>query len=281
MLIPWVERFCPLVTRTCGGFLLNCLKEITYTTVCRRDGTAFLRQQWLFTRFIFVMQTSVDLPVAVKVTHFISIQIKVLSQNIDHPYSPSRPPPQINNGRELERKPQHCQLRVSMGLTMSRKREKNLASRRKSHYSIETLLACFRACPLYRSSFMLELRNVVSLRGGKLQDLKIYRKTLGLRREQTTNSIHMWHLVRIEPSLAIGGNGTRRLILRIRHPCCRWDVFIILIEFSSCLCASEGNMYVQISRKDTLSSDYIFSLKNLISLYLIKSLDIVGNKKKD
>ena len=55
MLIPWVERFCPLVTRTCGGFLLNCLKEITYTTVCRRDGTSFLRQQWLFTRFIFVM----------------------------------------------------------------------------------------------------------------------------------------------------------------------------------------------------------------------------------
>ena len=34
-------------------------------------------------------------------------------------------------------------------------------------------------------------------------------------------------------------------------------------------------------KKDTLSSDYIFSLKNLISLYLIKSLDVVRNTKKD
>ena len=27
MLIPSVERFCPLVTRTCGGFLLNLTVE--------------------------------------------------------------------------------------------------------------------------------------------------------------------------------------------------------------------------------------------------------------
>ena len=53
-----------------------------------------------------------------------------------------------------------------MGLTMSRKRDKNLAFKRKSHYFIETLLVCFHACPLSRPSFILEFRNAVFSREG-------------------------------------------------------------------------------------------------------------------
>ena len=124
-----------------------------------------------------------------------------------------------------------------MGLTMIRKRDKNLAIRRKNHYLIKTLLACFHVCPLSRSSFILEFRNAVFSRGGG-------GGTLGLRDLEKVPGTKARTNNRLYPHLAIGGNGTRGVFSRIRHPCCRWRLFIILIEFSSCLCVSEGNIYV-------------------------------------
>ena len=68
-----------------------------------------------------------------------------------------------------------------MGLTVSRKRDNNSAIRRKSHYFIETLLACFHASPLSGSSFTLEFKNAVFFNGRETLGLKHLEKDPGTK----------------------------------------------------------------------------------------------------
>ena len=66
------------------------------------------------------------------------------------------------------------------------------------------------------------------------------RKTLGLRdlekdlrtKARSNNKLYPHVAPYQNRTVAIGGNGTRRALPRIagiRHPCCRWNVFITLI----------------------------------------------------
>ena len=144
----------------------------------------------------------------VKVTHFISIQIRVRYKNIAYP--PPHPPSSHSNKYCSSIKEEGTAfLGESLnGVNREQKRDKTLAIRLKSHY-FETILACFHACPLSgRSSFILELRNAMFFKG---------RKTLGLgdlekdpRTKARTNNKLYPHVAPCQDrTVAIGGNGAR------------------------------------------------------------------------
>ena len=75
---------------------------------------------------------------------------------------------------------------------------------------------------------------------GELRDLEKYPGT----KARSNNKLYPHVVPGQNRTVAIDGNCGRRALSRLRHPCTHRNVFIILIAFSSCLCVSEGNIYV-------------------------------------
>ena len=93
-----------------------------------------------------------------------------------------------------------------------------------------------------------------------------------------TNSIHMWHLARIEPwplVAMVGGEQSHDYAIPAPAECVCWLYFAVAFAYQKIFTFRFQNT------ARFLLIMLIFSLKNLISLYLIKSLDVVGNTKKD
>ena len=87
------------------------------------------------------------------------------------------------------------------------------------------------------SNFILEVKNTVFFEGvgGETGELRDPEKDSGTKAR--SNNKHYSHVAPCQNrTVAIGGNCTRRALSRLRHPCSRRNVFIILIAFSSYLC---------------------------------------------